>query len=86
MIPYSPICGGLLGGVLDLKEGEGDRRTSEPAQKSIEALRPQFERYEALCKEVGQEPANIALAWLLRNDAVTAPIIGTCPACGPTFQ
>ena len=76
VIPYSPIGGGLLGGVLDLKKGEGDRRTSEPAQKRIEAMRPQLERYETLCKELGEEPANIALAWLLRNDAVTAPIIG----------
>ena len=56
--------------MIDLKEEEGGRRASEPAQKSIGLLRPQFERYEALCKEVGQEPANIALPWLLRNDAV----------------
>ena len=76
VIPYSPIGGGLLGGVLDLKKGDGDRRASEPAQKRIEAMRPQLERYETLCKELGQEPANIALAWLLCNDAVTAPIIG----------
>ena len=29
-----------------------------------------------LCRELGEEPANVALAWLLHNPVVTAPIIG----------
>jgi aryl-alcohol dehydrogenase-like predicted oxidoreductase len=49
---------------------------SETAQERIEAKRPQLERYEALCRDLGEEPANVALAWLLRNPVVTAPIIG----------
>ncbi len=42
----------------------------------IEQRRSQLERYEALCQEIGEEPAVVALAWLLENSAVTAPIIG----------
>lgn len=74
LIPWSPLAGGLLCGVLDkVKEG---RRTREPLQKSIEKLKPQIEKYEALCKEIGHNPADVALAWVLHNPVVTAPIIG----------
>ena len=39
-------------------------------------MRPTLEAWEKLCAEHGTPPANVALAWLLRNPAVTAPIIG----------
>jgi aryl-alcohol dehydrogenase-like predicted oxidoreductase len=39
-------------------------------------LQPQLERYEAFCRELGEHPAAMALAWLLHNPVVTAPIIG----------
>jgi aryl-alcohol dehydrogenase-like predicted oxidoreductase len=42
----------------------------------VEKHRSKLERYEALCRELGEEPATVALAWLLHNPAVTAPIIG----------
>ena len=74
VIPYSPLAGGLLGGVLK-KITEG-RRASEGMQKSVEKQRPKLERYEALCAELGEAPANVALAWLLANPVMTAPIIG----------
>jgi NDP-hexose C3-ketoreductase / dTDP-4-oxo-2-deoxy-alpha-D-pentos-2-ene 2,3-reductase len=35
-----------------------------------------LEGYEKLCSDVGAEPASVALAWLLHQDVVTAPIIG----------
>jgi aryl-alcohol dehydrogenase-like predicted oxidoreductase len=74
LIPWSPLAGGLLGGALG--KLESGRRVSEGVQKQIEAKRPQLERYEALCREIGEEPATVALAWLLHNPVVTAPIIG----------
>lgn len=74
VIPWSPLAGGILGGAL-AKEAQG-RRTSEQAQKRIEKHRPQLERYEAFCAEMGEQPADVALAWLLNNPVVTAPIIG----------
>jgi aryl-alcohol dehydrogenase-like predicted oxidoreductase len=74
VIPWSPLAGGLLGGVLQ-KAAEG-RRANEDLQKRVEKDRPKIERYEAFCKELGEKPADIALAWLLANPVVTAPIIG----------
>jgi aryl-alcohol dehydrogenase-like predicted oxidoreductase len=74
VIPWSPLSGGLLGGILEkVKEG---RRAEKDTQKEIEEKRPQLEKWEAFCKEVGEKPADVALAWLLANPAVTAPIIG----------
>ena len=35
-----------------------------------------MDAYEALCREMGEEPASVALAWLQSNPVVTAPIIG----------
>ncbi|KAB8145915.1 aldo/keto reductase [Chloroflexia bacterium SDU3-3] len=74
IIPWSPLGGGLLGGVLQ-KVTEG-RRADERQQKQIEKYRPQLESYEQLCKDLGEKPADVALAWLLKNPVVTAPIIG----------
>lgn len=74
LIPWSPLAGGLLGGVSRLS-AEG-RRNSENAQKKLEKLREKLEAYEALCAEISESPADVALAWLLHNPVVTAPIIG----------
>ncbi|SMB79198.1 aldo/keto reductase [Deinococcus hopiensis] len=74
LIPWSPLGGGLLGGVLQ-KVSEG-RRASERMQGQIEKHRSQLERYEDLCRDLGERPADVALAWLLSRPAVTAPIIG----------
>ena len=74
LIPWSPLAGGLLGGVLK-KQAEG-RRASDRVQQTIDKHRDQFEAYEKFCQEIGESPADLALAWLLHNPAVTAPIIG----------
>jgi aryl-alcohol dehydrogenase-like predicted oxidoreductase len=74
LIPYSPLAGGLLAGALE-KESEG-RRSSDRIQKEMEKHRSQLRSYENFCRELGEEPANVALAWLLHNPVVTAPIVG----------
>jgi len=74
LIPWSPLGGGILGGILQ-KITEG-RRASERVQAQVEKIRPQLEAWESLCKDLGEKPADIALAWLLSNPVVTAPIIG----------
>lgn len=74
LIPWSPLAGGLLGGVLE-KEQQG-RRASENIQKDIEKHRPQLQKYEQFCKDIGEKPADVALAWMLKNPVVTSPIIG----------
>jgi aryl-alcohol dehydrogenase-like predicted oxidoreductase len=74
IIPWSPLAGGMLGGALEkFKEG---RRTSKHQQDMIEENKDQLEAYEAYCKELGEKPADVALAWLLHNPDVPAPIIG----------
>jgi aryl-alcohol dehydrogenase-like predicted oxidoreductase len=75
VIPWSPLHGGLLGGVIR-KERDSARRTQGRAADAIEARRGQLEQYEDLCAEVGEEPATVGLAWLLTRPAVTAPIVG----------
>jgi aryl-alcohol dehydrogenase-like predicted oxidoreductase len=75
LIPWSPLAGGLLAGALQKVE-EGWRRSQEYMAGEIEANREKLERWESLCDELGERPADVALAWLLHQPAVTAPIIG----------
>jgi aryl-alcohol dehydrogenase-like predicted oxidoreductase len=74
LLPWSPLGGGLLGGVLE-KQEKG-RRTDSFAQEKLAKERPRIEAYERLCSEIGQPPGEVAIAWLLHNPVVTAPIIG----------
>jgi aryl-alcohol dehydrogenase-like predicted oxidoreductase len=75
VIPWSPIGGGILAGVIE-KVKEGQRRNREPLRRSAEKLLPQIEAYEKLCKEINHSPADVALAWILHNPAITSPIVG----------
>ncbi|MEJ2287517.1 MAG: aldo/keto reductase [Deinococcales bacterium] len=74
LIPWSPLGGGLLGGALE--KHESGRRTDEEFAQRIEDKRTQLEAWEGLCRELGHPPGEVALAWLLHNPVVTAPIIG----------
>lgn len=74
LIPWSPMGGGILCGVL--KETKEGRRTRDALKASIEKLRPQLGKYEAFCQELNVEPADLALAWVLSNPVVTSPIVG----------
>jgi len=74
LIPWSPLAGGLLGGIL--KRSNEGRRADASMLKRVEDLRPQLEAYEAFCDELGEQPADVALAWLLHQPPVTATIVG----------
>ncbi len=74
LIPWSPLNGGVLGGILR-KAREG-RSAAENVQSRLAEHRPAVEAWEAYCDERGEDPAMVALAWLLHQKAVTAPIIG----------
>ncbi|PGO22315.1 aldo/keto reductase [Bacillus cereus] len=74
LIPWSPIGMGLLGS--DFDQSENGRRATPPLQERIKQHQEQLKKYEILCKEIGEEPSVVALAWLLQNPVVTAPIIG----------
>jgi aryl-alcohol dehydrogenase-like predicted oxidoreductase len=74
LIPWSPLAGGLLGGVLQkIKQG---RRANKDTQAEVKKFGKQLKAYETLCRKLGEAPADVALAWMLHNPAITAPIIG----------
>jgi len=74
VLPWSPLKGGVLGGAL--KKEKGGRTAGEMQQRTITKHRERLERYEAFCAKLGQDPADVALAWVLANPAVTSPIVG----------
>ena len=74
VIAWSPLAGGLLGGMAS--PAQGPRRQSEGIQKQLQKHADRVPRYEDFCSSLGEKPAHVALAWLLSNPVVTAPIIG----------
>jgi aryl-alcohol dehydrogenase-like predicted oxidoreductase len=77
VIPWSPLQGGLLGGILAKQAaGTASRGNSGRSAEALQTHRDTIEAYEKLCADLGESPANVALAWLLHQPAVTAPIIG----------
>ncbi len=74
LVVWSPLARGMLAGALrKIKSG---RRAESMVTEAIEAKHSQLRRYENLCRRIGLQPAVVALAWLLNNPVVTAPIIG----------
>ncbi len=74
IIPWSPLAGGPLGGVLkNIAEG---RRAAKDVKDDAKKHLKQLQAYESFCRKLGEQPADVALAWLLHNPAVTSPIIG----------
>jgi aryl-alcohol dehydrogenase-like predicted oxidoreductase len=73
VIPWSPLGAGILAG----RKEDGKRRVSDGQSKAILEKHPErVTRYEEFCESMGEKPADVALAWLLHQPAVTAPIIG----------
>lgn len=74
LIPWSPLGGGLLGGIL--KKAASGRRERPAMKETIERYRPKLEAYEALCEDLGEQPVDVGLACLLHNPVVTATLVG----------
>ena len=74
VIPWSPLDGGMLGGIV--RKAQEGRRASDQTRKRLEEHQGQVEEYEAFCGELGERPSDVALAWLLHQPGVTAPITG----------
>lgn len=51
-------------------------RKDEEFAKRVEEKRDQLTQYENLCREIGHPPGEVAIAWLLHNPVVTAPVVG----------
>ena len=75
ILPWSPLHGGLLGGVLR-KERDGKRRNEGRSAQAVRDHHEQIGKFEDFAEERGLEPGDVALAWLLHQPAVTAPIVG----------
>src|SRR5579862_2589783 len=73
LIPWSPLGGGLLAGK---PEGEGGRRSENWFGEARTKHADQIDKWEALCKALGESPADVAIAWMFHQPVVTAPIIG----------
>ncbi|MEV4259771.1 aldo/keto reductase, partial [Spirillospora sp. NPDC049652] len=72
VIPWSPLHGGLLSGVLrKRREGVAARSGTGHWAESFAEHRDALEAYEKLCAEIGEDPAHVGLAWLLAQDGVT---------------
>ena len=77
VIPWSPLHGGLLSGAIRKeREGSGARSTEGRSADGLAEHRDTIEAYEKLSAELGHDPSNVALGWLLSREGVTAPIIG----------
>ncbi len=74
LIPWSPLASGLLGG--SVSAAKTGRRADREVKKDAKEAAAQLSKYEKFCKGKGETPANVALAWLLANPVVTAPIVG----------
>lgn len=74
LIPWSPLAGGALAGGAN--KGQGKRRQHEWTKGFAKENEKKLAAYEKLCAKWKEKPADVALAWLLANPIVTAPIIG----------
>ncbi|HKW73882.1 MAG TPA: aldo/keto reductase [Terriglobales bacterium] len=76
MLPWSPLARGLLAG--SRRSGTLRAQTDDYAHKlyTREADEQVIDAVAAIAKERGIPPAQVALAWLLHQPGVTAPIIG----------
>ncbi|MCU1647203.1 MAG: oxidoreductase [Nocardia sp.] len=77
VIPWSPLNGGILGGVLrKQRDGASSRGSSGRSEATLAEHRTTIAAYEQLCEDIGEDPAHVGLAWVLAQDGVTGPIIG----------
>ncbi|SFR57537.1 Predicted oxidoreductase [Halogeometricum rufum] len=81
VVPWSPLAGGFLTGKYSRgEEPPADSRAASDQQfvdsyltsENFDAL----EAVESVAADVDASPGQVALAWLLHHDQVTAPIVG----------
>jgi len=72
--PWSPLGGGVLAG--SARNKSTGRRSLNHKREEVERISKTLKDYEEACIQIGAKPSHVALAWLLHNKAVTAPVIG----------
>ncbi|MFI0777866.1 aldo/keto reductase [Streptomyces sp. NPDC021212] len=77
VLPWSPLHGGLLSGILrKLSDGTAMKSSQGRAAQALEGHREAITGYEKLCADLGADPAEVGLAWVMSRPGVTAPVIG----------
>ena len=81
VIPYNPIAGGLLSGKHSrtAPPPEGTRFTLGNAARNYQDRYwhdREFDTFRQLARQAGVNLVSLSVAWVLANQAVTAPIIG----------
>lgn len=75
VLVYMPLAGGLLTG--NRTPAAGSRTADVSGEYGINLQsNAMLDEYEALCREIGEEPRNVAIAWTLAHPAVTSAIVG----------
>ncbi len=82
VVCWSPLAGGALTGKYDAGIPEGSRgaRTEWLKDRLTEPNLARLRRFSELAKSLAVTPAQLALAWVLRQDGVTSVITGATSA------
>lgn len=77
VLTWSPLHGGLLGGAIrKLREGTAVKTVKSRAMQALEERRETIAAYEDLCDEIGRDPAELSIAWVLSRPEVHSTIVG----------
>ncbi len=78
LVVWSPLAGGLLTGKYDdgVPPGSRGAETKWLDDKLEGDVQDRLRAFSALARGVGVTPGQLALAWILRNDAITSVITG----------
>ena len=79
VLPYSPLCQGILAGKFHDRSAipnDPRKRNRFLSEKLLPETLKVVDAVETIAKKYQRSPSQVALRWLLENDAVTAPIVG----------
>ena len=82
VIVYAPMASGLLTGAMtaeraaNLPDDDWRKRSPEFNEPNLSRNLALVERLRAVGKRLGRTPGEVAIAWTLRNPAVTGAIVG----------
>lgn len=77
VLVWSPLHGGLLGGVLrKRREGAAVKSAQGRAAVALETERERVAAFERFCEQAGRDPAEVALAWVASRPGVTGVVVG----------
>jgi aryl-alcohol dehydrogenase-like predicted oxidoreductase len=79
IIPWSPLARGLLTGKRSIERNETLRARTDDFGKKLYDSDADFEiisRLSEIATQRGLPSAQVALAWMLNNPSITAPVIG----------